>query len=111
MVHNIEPTHLGTHGKILFECCDQTHKTLGIRLCSFTHHYTCSHQAILLYHCLNNFNEVLKRCEDTNIVLNWEKCHFMVQEGIVLGHKISGMGIEVDKAKKNRSNRKATTST
>ena len=32
-------------------------------------------------------------------MLNWEKCHFMVQEGIVLGHKISVRGIEVDKAK------------
>ncbi|BBH04694.1 transposable element gene [Prunus dulcis] len=42
---------------------------------------------------------VLKRCEETNLVLNWEKCHFMVQEGIVLGHKISAKGIEVDKAK------------
>ncbi|GJX91062.1 reverse transcriptase domain-containing protein [Tanacetum coccineum] len=41
----------------------------------------------------------LKRCEDTNLVLNWEKCHFMVKEGIVLGHKISKSGIEVDKAK------------
>ncbi|KAG7552337.1 Integrase catalytic core [Arabidopsis thaliana x Arabidopsis arenosa] len=42
---------------------------------------------------------VLKRCEETNLVLNWEKCHFMVREGIVLGHKISERGIEVDKAK------------
>ncbi|KAF8115977.1 hypothetical protein N665_0024s0004 [Sinapis alba] len=42
---------------------------------------------------------VLQRCEDTNLVLNWEKCHFMVKEGIVLGHKISEKGIEVDKAK------------
>ncbi|GJY76266.1 reverse transcriptase domain-containing protein [Tanacetum coccineum] len=42
---------------------------------------------------------MLKRCEDTNLVLNWEKCHFMVKEGIVLGHKISKSGIEVDKAK------------
>ncbi|GJW74600.1 reverse transcriptase domain-containing protein [Tanacetum coccineum] len=40
-----------------------------------------------------------QRCEDTNLVLNWEKCHFMVKEGIVLGHKISKSGIEVDKAK------------
>ena len=32
-------------------------------------------------------------------MLNWEKCHFMVQEGIVLGHKISSKGIEVDKSK------------
>nr|GFA79068.1 DNA-directed DNA polymerase [Tanacetum cinerariifolium] len=38
-------------------------------------------------------------CEDTNICLNWEKSHFMVKEGIVLGHKISKKGIEVDKAK------------
>ncbi|KAH9680216.1 hypothetical protein KPL71_026469 [Citrus sinensis] len=35
----------------------------------------------------------------TNLVLNWEKCHFMVQEGIVLGHKVSNDGIKVDKAK------------
>ncbi|GJZ51550.1 reverse transcriptase domain-containing protein [Tanacetum coccineum] len=42
---------------------------------------------------------MLKWCEDTNLVLNWEKCHFMVKEGIVLGHKISKSGIEVDKDK------------
>nr|GEU53833.1 reverse transcriptase domain-containing protein [Tanacetum cinerariifolium] len=40
-----------------------------------------------------------KRCEDTNLCLNWEKSHFMVKEGIVLGHKISMQGIEVEKAK------------
>ena len=49
--------------------------------------------------CLNNLALVLKRCVETNLVLNWEKCHFMVQEGIVLGHKVSAKGIEVDKAK------------
>ena len=49
--------------------------------------------------CLHNLEEVLKRCEMTNLVLNWEKCHFMVQEGIVLGHKVSKNDIEVDKAK------------
>nr|KYP43853.1 Retrovirus-related Pol polyprotein from transposon 17.6 [Cajanus cajan] len=49
--------------------------------------------------CLENLELVLKRCIDTNLVLNWEKCHFMVQEGIVLGHQISARGIEVDKAK------------
>ncbi|GJR23654.1 reverse transcriptase domain-containing protein [Tanacetum coccineum] len=37
---------------------------------------------------------MLKRCEDTNLVLNWEKCHFMVKEGIVLGHQILKSGIE-----------------
>ncbi|BBG94798.1 transposable element gene [Prunus dulcis] len=49
--------------------------------------------------CLDNLALVLARCEETNLVLNWEKCHFMVQEGIVLGHKISARGIEVDRAK------------
>ncbi|GKA10145.1 reverse transcriptase domain-containing protein [Tanacetum coccineum] len=44
-------------------------------------------------------DKMLKRCEDTNLVQNWEKCHFMVKEGIVLGHKISKSGIEIDKAK------------
>ncbi|XP_075499282.1 uncharacterized protein LOC142537670 [Primulina tabacum] len=48
---------------------------------------------------MQNLKVVLMRCEETNLVLNWEKCHFMVQEGIVLGHKISEHGIEVDKAK------------
>ncbi|GJY38685.1 reverse transcriptase domain-containing protein [Tanacetum coccineum] len=49
--------------------------------------------------CLSHLDKMLKWCEDTNLVLNWEKCHFMVKEGIVLGHKISKSGIEVDKAK------------
>ncbi|GJV51749.1 reverse transcriptase domain-containing protein [Tanacetum coccineum] len=49
--------------------------------------------------CLSHLDKMLKRCEDTNLVLNWEKCHFMVKEGIVLGHKISKSKIEVDKAK------------
>ncbi|GKC53127.1 putative nucleotidyltransferase, ribonuclease H [Tanacetum coccineum] len=50
-------------------------------------------------HCLKNLKKMLKRYEETILVLNWEKCHFMVKEGIVLGHKVSGSGIEVDKAK------------
>ncbi|GJU03731.1 reverse transcriptase domain-containing protein [Tanacetum coccineum] len=49
--------------------------------------------------CLSNLEKMLKWCEDTNLVLNWEKCHFMCREGIVLGHKISKSGIEVDRAK------------
>nr|GFA26194.1 reverse transcriptase domain-containing protein [Tanacetum cinerariifolium] len=48
---------------------------------------------------LTNLENMLKRCEDTKLALNWEKSHFMVKEGIVLGHKISKKGIEVDKAK------------
>ncbi|GKC68163.1 reverse transcriptase domain-containing protein, partial [Tanacetum coccineum] len=49
--------------------------------------------------CLSYLDKMLKRCEDTNLVLNWEKCHLMVKEGIVLSHKISKNGIEVDRAK------------
>nr|GEW57214.1 reverse transcriptase domain-containing protein [Tanacetum cinerariifolium] len=49
--------------------------------------------------CLTNLEKMLKRCEDTKLALNWEKSHFMVKEGIVLGHKISKKEIEVDKAK------------
>ncbi|GJX09823.1 RNA-directed DNA polymerase [Tanacetum coccineum] len=41
-------------------------------------------------HCLKNLEKMLKRCEETNLVLNWEKCHFMVKEGIILEHKVSG---------------------
>lgn len=39
--------------------------------------------------CLFNIEKVLKRCQETSLVLNWKKCHFMVEEGIVLGHKVS----------------------
>nr|GEZ45071.1 reverse transcriptase domain-containing protein [Tanacetum cinerariifolium] len=49
--------------------------------------------------CLSHLEKMLKRCEDTNLSLNWEKSHFMVKEGTVLGHKISKEWIEVDKAK------------
>ncbi|GJZ16536.1 reverse transcriptase domain-containing protein [Tanacetum coccineum] len=49
--------------------------------------------------CLSRLDKMLQRCEDTNLCLNWEKSHFMVKEGIVLGHKISKNGIEVDKDK------------
>nr|GEX78086.1 reverse transcriptase domain-containing protein [Tanacetum cinerariifolium] len=48
--------------------------------------------------CLFHLEKMLQRCKDTNICLNWEKSHFMVKEGIVLSHKISKNGIEVDKA-------------
>ncbi|XP_028223537.1 uncharacterized protein LOC114405046 [Glycine soja] len=49
--------------------------------------------------CLNSLEKVLNRCIETNLVLNFEKCHFMVEQGIVLGHIISNKGIEVDPAK------------
>ena len=49
--------------------------------------------------CLHNLGTVLQRRKDKNLALNWEKCHFMVTEGIVLGHMISAAGLEVDQAK------------
>ena len=50
-------------------------------------------------YCLTNLESVLQHCVETNLMLKWEKCHFMVHEGIVLGHKISARGIEIDRAK------------
>ena len=50
-------------------------------------------------HCLQNLGTVLQRCQDKNLALNWEKFHFMVTEGIVLGQRISAAGLKVDQAK------------
>ena len=47
-------------------------------------------------HCLENIEIVLKRCQDKNLAMNWEKCHFMVTKGIILGHKIYADGVEVN---------------
>ena len=49
--------------------------------------------------CLDNLSKVLQRCKETNLVLNWKKCHFMVTKGVVVGHIVSENGIEVHKAK------------
>ncbi|GJZ53895.1 hypothetical protein Tco_0608780 [Tanacetum coccineum] len=49
--------------------------------------------------CLNNLDKMLQRCKESHLVLNCEKCHLMVKEGIVLGHKVYSAGLEVDKAK------------
>jgi hypothetical protein len=49
--------------------------------------------------CFNHLKLVLAKCVEKGLVLNWEKCHFMVTPGIVLGHVVSSKGIEVDKAK------------
>ena len=50
-------------------------------------------------HCVENLETVLQRCQDKNLALNWEKCNFMVTEGIVLGHKSSAARLEVYQAK------------
>ena len=49
--------------------------------------------------CLLQLEKVLKRCIETSLVLSWEKSHFMVKQGVVLGHIISEKGFEVDHAK------------
>jgi Reverse transcriptase (RNA-dependent DNA polymerase) len=49
--------------------------------------------------CLTNLFKILKRCEEVNLVLNWEKYHFMVRECVVLGYLVSSKGLEVDKNK------------
>ena len=49
--------------------------------------------------CLHNLGTVLQRCQNKNLALNWEKCHFMVTKGIVLGHMISAARLEMDQAK------------
>ena len=49
--------------------------------------------------CLENLDHVLLRCQEKHFILNYEKCPFMVREGIVLGHRVSERGIEVDRAK------------
>ena len=46
--------------------------------------------------CLKKLETVLQRCQEKNLALNWEKCHFMVTKGIALGHKIFAAGLEVD---------------
>ena len=48
-------------------------------------------------HCLHNLETILQRCQDKNLALNWERCHFMVTKGIVLGHKISVAGLTKQK--------------
>jgi hypothetical protein len=50
-------------------------------------------------HCLENLDKVLQRCQEKDLVLNWEKCHFIVREGNVHGHLVSERGIELDRAK------------
>jgi len=51
------------------------------------------------YECLHHLTLVLRHCIEANLVLNFEKCHFIVEHGVVLGHVVSSRGLEVDKAK------------
>ena len=49
--------------------------------------------------CLINLETIMHRCIEKNLVLNWEKCHFMVNQGIVLGHIISETGMKLTRQK------------
>ncbi|XP_025616833.1 uncharacterized protein [Arachis hypogaea] len=62
-------------------------------------HYPLSFIDQMLDHLAGNLARVLERCTNTNLILNFEKCHFMVKQGIVLGHIVSKDGISVDPAK------------
>ncbi|GJS31622.1 reverse transcriptase domain-containing protein [Tanacetum coccineum] len=75
---------------IFHDMIEKTMEVFMVDFSAFRDSFSC---------CLSHLDMMLKRCEDTNLVLNWEKCHFMVKEGIVLGHRISKNGIEVDRAK------------
>nr|GFB12896.1 DNA-directed DNA polymerase [Tanacetum cinerariifolium] len=85
--------------KTKFNCPYETfaYRRMPFGLCSAPDTF----QRISFQSCLSHLEKMLKRCEDTNLCLNWEKSHFMVKEGIVLGHKISKQRIKVDKAKVN----------
>ena len=72
---------------------DLAEEVMGIFMDDFTVYGSSFEQ------CLHSLGIVLQRCKDKNLALNWEKCHFMVTEGIVLGHMISAAGLEVDQTK------------
>nr|GEW06474.1 reverse transcriptase domain-containing protein [Tanacetum cinerariifolium] len=85
------PTRLVTGWRAIFH--DMVEKTMEVFMDDF------SVFGNSFENCLSRLDKMLQRCEDTNLCLNWEKSHFMVKEGIVLGHKILKSGIEVGKAK------------
>ncbi|GJS17574.1 reverse transcriptase domain-containing protein [Tanacetum coccineum] len=84
------PTSLALMGRLPTDACLSAYVMLQARSKVFEDSFSSR---------LSHLDKMLKRCKNTSLVLNWEKCHFMVKEGIVLGHKISNSEIEVDKAK------------
>nr|GEV19626.1 DNA-directed DNA polymerase [Tanacetum cinerariifolium] len=94
------PTRLVTdQEKTTFTCPYGTfaYHRMPFRLCNAPGTFQSFWELFQSY--LSHLERMLKRCEETNLCLNWEKSHFIVKEGIVLGHKIPKQGIEVDKAK------------
>ena len=49
--------------------------------------------------CLEHLPQIIDVCIKKRLVFSWEKSHFMVREGIMLGHLVSSKGLEVDKPK------------
>lgn len=72
--------------------------TLAFRRMPFYRWLLCI-QELLFHECMNSLEEVLEKWEETCLVINLEKCHFMVRKGIVLGHKFSNVGLKVDPSK------------
>ncbi|GJT91460.1 reverse transcriptase domain-containing protein [Tanacetum coccineum] len=98
--NELVPTRLVTGWRVIFKY--QSIRKIRKRPHSPAHTERLLTAACLLVYAMHQARsreKMLKRCEDTNLALNWEKSHFMVKEGIVLGHKISKKGIELDKAK------------
>ncbi|GKC58581.1 reverse transcriptase domain-containing protein [Tanacetum coccineum] len=85
--------------KTIFTCPYETfaYRRMSFGLCNAP--TTFQRCMTTIFHDMLNLDSMLARCEETYLVLNWEKRHFMVKEGIVLGHKISRARIMVDKAK------------
>nr|GEZ81349.1 DNA-directed DNA polymerase [Tanacetum cinerariifolium] len=84
-----DATHPQDQEKTIFTC---PYGTFAYRRMPFG---LCNAPGMFQRTCLSHLDKMLKLCEDTNLCLNWEKSHFMVKEGILLGHKISKKGIEI----------------
>jgi len=61
-------------------------KIIDVSMGDFTVH------ADSFYECLHHLTLVLRQCIETNLVLNFENCHSMVEHGVVLGHVVSAKG-------------------
>nr|GEW56155.1 reverse transcriptase [Tanacetum cinerariifolium] len=95
--YNQIPIHPDDHAKTTFTCPYRTFAFRRMLFEIFMDDFSIFDQSFKI--CLGQLKSVLKRCIETNLVLSWEKSHFMVREGIVLGHVVSEKGFKVDRAK------------